>query len=343
MYLLAFAVTWLLFRRESKRLGAPWSEDEAANFFIWAIVGILIGGRLAGTLIYEPTNYYWIKPWFIFWPFDESGAFVGFQGMSYHGGFVGLVIATLIWCRVHKWNWLDWADLIAVAAPLGYTFGRLGNFINGELWGKVSTAPWAMLFPNAERFSAKEPWVQEVARAVGIRIVSMNDMVNLPRHPSQLYEAILEGLVLWLILWFFVRRRRTFRGKSVAIYAIGYGVARFIVEYFREPDSGLGYILPLGDPNAPTARFVSLFNFSMGQILSFLMIVAAVVFLFYARKHFVIQPNEPFFIDASRRGEGGADGDNGSGGGARSRRGDSARRAPKFDVAKARKLRKKIK
>jgi len=202
MYLVAFAVTWLLFRRESKRLGAPWTEDEAANFFMWSIVGILIGGRLAGTLIYEPTNYYWIKPWFIFWPFDESGAFVGFQGMSYHGGFVGLIITSLIWCKVHKWNWLDWADLIAVSAPLGYTFGRIGNFINGELWGKVSTAPWAMIFPNAERFSAREPWVQDVARKVGIRLVSMNDMVNLPRHPSQLYEAILEGLVLWLILGF---------------------------------------------------------------------------------------------------------------------------------------------
>jgi len=336
MYLIAFSVAWLLFRRESKRLRAPWTEDEAANFFIWSIVGILLGGRLAGTLIYEPSNYYWIKPWFIFWPFDESGAFVGFQGMSYHGGFVGLIIATLIWCKVNRWNWLDWADLIAVSAPLGYTFGRLGNFINGELWGKVSTAPWAMLFPNAERFSAKEPWVQEVARAVGIRLVSMNDMVNLPRHPSQLYEALLEGIVLWLVLWFFVRKRRTYRGKSVAIYAIGYGVARFIVEYFREPDSGLGYILALGDPQAPTARFVSLFNFSMGQILSFLMIVGAVIFMLYARKHFRIAPGEPMFVDAAKRGESGARGTDGI-------RENSGPRTSKFNAPSARKLRKKIK
>lgn len=343
MYLIAFGVTWLLFKRESRRLGAPWTEDEAANFFIWGIVGILVGGRLAGTLIYEPTNYYWIKPWYIFWPFDESGAFVGFQGMSYHGGFIGLIVASVIWCKIHKWNWFDWADLIAVSVPLGYTFGRLGNFINGELWGKVSTVPWAMVFPNAERFSAKEQWVQEIARKVGIRIVSMNDMVNLPRHPSQLYEALLEGIVLWLILWFFVRPRRSFRGEGVAVYSLGYGIARFFVEYFREPDSGLGYILALGDPDAPTALFASPFNFSMGQILSFLMIVGALIFFFYAKRHFKIKPGEPIFIDASRVGkldnsarvksQGNTDGTSG---------GNNAR-STKYDASSARKLRKKIK
>jgi len=118
MYLIAFSVAWLLFRRESKRLRAPWTEDEAANFFIWSIVGILLGGRLAGTLIYEPSNYYWIKPWFIFWPFDESGAFVGFQGMSYHGGFVGLIVATLIWCKVNRWRALGQGQHCALGDAL---------------------------------------------------------------------------------------------------------------------------------------------------------------------------------------------------------------------------------
>jgi phosphatidylglycerol:prolipoprotein diacylglycerol transferase len=279
MYLIAFGVTWLLFRRESTRIDAPWTEEDSANFFLWAIVGVLIGGRLGGTLIYEPTDYYWRKPWFIIWPFDEAGHFVGFQGMSFHGGFVGVIVSTLIWCKVHKQNWLRWADVVAVSAPLGYTFGRFGNFINGELWGKVSTAPWAMVFPYAERFPAKEQWVQNVAAKVGIPISSMNDMVNLPRHPSQLYEALFEGLVLWLILWFIVRKRKSFKGFALACYAVGYGVARFVIEYFREPDAGLGYIIKLGNPDAPPYIFSTPFNFSMGQILSFLMVVAALVFL----------------------------------------------------------------
>jgi len=171
----------------------------------------------------------------------------------------------------------------------------------------------------------------------------MNDMVNLPRHPSQLYEALLEGIVLWLILWFFVRPRRSFRGQGVAVYSLGYGIARFFVEYFREPDSGLGYILALGDPDAPTALFASPFNFSMGQILSFIMIVGALIFLFYARKHFKIKPGEPIFIDASRVGkvdnsarvksQGNTDGTSG---------GNNAR-STKYDASSARKLRKKIK
>lgn len=284
MYIIAFGLTWLLFRAESKRIKAPWTEELSANFFLWAIVGVLVGGRLAGTLIYEPTDYYWRRPWLILWPFDEAGRFVGYQGMSFHGGLVGVIGATLIWCKVHHEKWLKWADIIAVSVPLGYTFGRLGNFINGELWGKVTTAPWGMVFPYAEKFSAKEPWVQEVAAKAGIAINSMNDMVNLPRHPSQLYEAFFEGLVLWLVLWFTVRKKRPFDGFAVGAYIVGYGVIRFVIEYFREPDSGLGYIIALGGSNAPTYRFSTPFNFSMGQILCFLMIVGGTIFLFAMRR-----------------------------------------------------------
>jgi len=283
MYVLAFGTTWLLFRRESKRLDKPWTEDMSANFFLWAIVGILLGGRLAGTLIYEPTDYYWRRPWFILWPFDETGRFVGYQGMSFHGGFVGLIASTLIWAKIKKQRWLEWADLIAMSVPLGYTFGRLGNFINGELWGKITDLPWGMVFPYAERFSAREPWVQEFAAKVGITLSSMNDIVNLPRHPSQLYEAIFEGLVLWAILWFLVRKHRRYDGQATGLYVIGYGTARFFIEYLREPDSGLGYILELGDLGAPTYAFTSFFNFSMGQILCVLMILAGVVILILCR------------------------------------------------------------
>jgi len=284
MYVLAFGTAWFLFRVESRRIKAPWTEELAANFFLWAIVGVLLGGRLAGTLIYEPTDYYWRHPWFVFWPFDETGRFVGYQGMSFHGGLVGVIVATLVWCRVHKEKWLAWADIIAVSVPLGYTFGRLGNFINGELWGKVTDAPWGIVFPYAEKFSAGKPWVQEMAAKAGIAINSMNDMVNLPRHPSQLYEAIFEGLLLWAVLWLVVRKRRPFLGFASGVYVVGYGLARFVIEYFREPDSGLGYIIKLGNPDAPTYTFSTLFNFSMGQILSFAMIAGGLIFLFMRRR-----------------------------------------------------------
>ena len=287
MYVLAFGVAWLLFRSESKRLGKGWSEEQAANFFIWAIVGVLVGGRLAGTLIYEPTDYYWRRPWFILWPFDETGRFVGYQGMSFHGGLAGVIVATLIWCKTQGERWFAWVDIIAVSAPLGYTFGRLGNFINGELWGKVTGAPWGIVFPYAEKFSAKEAWVQEFAAKAGIAVNSMNDVVNLPRHPSQLYEALFEGLVLWLFMWLFVRKRKTFEGFAAGCYVVGYGLIRFVIEYFREPDSGLGYIIKLGDPNAPTYTFTTPLNFSMGQILSFLMVAGGIAFIAIRRKRSV--------------------------------------------------------
>jgi phosphatidylglycerol:prolipoprotein diacylglycerol transferase len=281
MYVVAFAVTWVLFTRESRRRKAPWTEDQAASFFFWAITGLLIGARIFGTFLYDPTGYYLKKPWLVFWPFDESGRFVGFQGMSYHGGLIGVIVATLAYARVKRLSWLAFADVIAVSAPLGYTFGRLGNFINGELWGKVTASPIGMIFPNAERFSAKEAWVQDLAAKTGITVSSMNDMVNLPRHPSQLYEAVFEGLVLWALLWFFVRKRKAFAGFAVGAYVVGYGLARFIIEYFREPDAGMGYIITLGDPKAPTWIFSTPLDFSMGQILSSLMVVGGVLWMIF--------------------------------------------------------------
>jgi len=279
MYVVAFGITWLLFNREAKRRQAPWNEDEAASFFFWAIVGVLLGGRIFGTFVYDPTGYYLSKPWMAFWPFDEAGRFTGFQGMSYHGGLVGVIVATLIYTRVKRLPWLAFSDVLAVSVPLGYTFGRLGNFINGELWGKVTASPIGMIFPNAEPFSAKEIWVQDIAAKVGIPISSMNDMVNLPRYPSQLFEAAFEGLVLWLVLWFFIRKRKAWTGFASAAYLTGYGIARFVIEYFREPDKGMDWIIALGNPKAPTWTFTTPFNFSMGQVLSSFMIVAGILWL----------------------------------------------------------------
>ncbi|MEI6874844.1 MAG: prolipoprotein diacylglyceryl transferase, partial [Spirochaetota bacterium] len=221
MYVVAFGIAWVLFTYESKRRKASWTEDQAASFFFWAIAGLLIGARLFGTFLYDPTGYYFRKPWLVFWPFDETGRFSGFQGMSYHGGLVGVIVGTLVYTRVRKLSWLTFVDVLAVSAPLGYTFGRLGNFINGELWGKVTGSPIGMVFPNAERFSAKETWVQDMAAKTGIAVSSMNDMVNLPRHPSQLYEATFEGVILWLLLWLFVRKRRVFTGFAAGAYLTG--------------------------------------------------------------------------------------------------------------------------
>ncbi len=279
MYVLGFGLTWFLFRKESKRLGSDLSEDDAASVFFWGIAGILIGGRMAGTLLYEPTDFYWRKPWFIFWPFDEAGRFVGFQGMSYHGGFAGLIVATVLWCRIRHKDWFRLADTVAVAAPLGYTFGRLGNFINGELWGKVTSMRWGVVFPYARPFSVRETWAHELAIRFGIPVSSLNDVVNLPRHPSQLYEALFEGVVLWLVLWFMFRKRRPYPGHSVGMYAIGYGTVRFFIEYFREPDAALGYILKFGDPGASIHRFVTPWNFSMGQLLCVVMIACGALML----------------------------------------------------------------
>jgi phosphatidylglycerol---prolipoprotein diacylglyceryl transferase len=285
MYVVAFAVTWLLFSYEAKRKGSPWTIEESEGWFFWAIVGLILGARLFGTLVYDPSGEYRSKPWLIFWPFDEGMRFTGFQGMSYHGGFFGVIVATLAYCRAKKMSWLAFADVIAVSVPLGYTFGRLGNFINGELWGKVTSSPIGMIFPTVPasgRFPASEAWVQEAATKAGIRLSSLGELVNLPRHPSQLYEAAFEGLALWLVLWLFVRKREAFRGLAVGLYAIGYGTIRFMIEYFREPDQGMGYII--GDRSAPTYLVTSPWNLTTGQAFCAAMIAGGAVFLFLASR-----------------------------------------------------------
>ncbi|TFG83499.1 MAG: prolipoprotein diacylglyceryl transferase [Spirochaetales bacterium] len=279
MYLVAFGITYLLFRRQVRVRKLGYSDDDVSGFFLAAILGLILGARLFGTLLYDTSGLYWSKPWLIFWPFAETGQFTGFRGMSFHGGFLGVVVGTVIYARRKKIDYLQWADMMAISAPLGYTFGRLGNFINGELWGKVSVAPWAMYFPDATRFPANEPWVRDVADKVGL--VVNQAMVNLPRHPSQLYEALFEGVFLWLILWFVVRPRSPFKGFGTGAYIVGYGAIRFIIEYFREPDADLGYIIKLGDPNASFHIYSTPLNFSMGQLLCFLMIVGGSLFIWY--------------------------------------------------------------
>ncbi|HUZ18799.1 MAG TPA: prolipoprotein diacylglyceryl transferase [Spirochaetia bacterium] len=277
MYVVAFAISYLLFRYQVRQRKLDISDDEGVNLFFWGIVGVLLGGRIIGTTVYDPTHTYLTHPWLIFWPFDSQMHFIGLAGMSYHGGLAGAIIAIVIYCRVKKLDALELGDILIAGVPLGYTFGRLGNFINGELWGRATTVPWGMYFPHAERLSAKLDWVRKIAAKDGIHVTSPDQMLNLPRHPSQLYEALFEGVVLWLILWFVVRKHKPYKGFLIGAYIFGYGLIRFIIEYFREPDPGIGFPIKFAQ-HVLRAHPALLLNFTTGQILCFLMIVAAVAY-----------------------------------------------------------------
>jgi phosphatidylglycerol---prolipoprotein diacylglyceryl transferase len=194
---------------------------------------VILGGRLGYVLFYN-LGYYLQHPLEIILPFEFSGGlhFVGISGMSYHGGAIAVMIATVIFCWKRGIDFWRFADLFGSAIPLGYTFGRLGNFINGELYGRATDVPWGMVFPL--------------------------DPLHLLRHPSQLYEAFFEGIVLFAVLWV-LRKRFSFTGALFALYVAGYGLIRFFIEFFREPDAQLGFVLG---------------PFSMGQLLCLLMIAA---------------------------------------------------------------------
>jgi phosphatidylglycerol:prolipoprotein diacylglycerol transferase len=233
MYLAAFACTYVLVMHRIRREGYPYNAAQIQDFFVWAILGVILGGRLGYVLFYN-LGYYLQHPLEILFPFEFSGGFrfVGISGMSFHGGAIAVVVATIFFCRSRRIDLWRFADLICPAIPLGYTFGRIGNFINGELYGRATTVPWGMVFPL--------------------------DPQHLLRHPSQLYEAFFEGIVLFAVLWL-IRRRSPFDGALVALYLIGYGAVRFFIEFYREPDAQLGFVLG---------------PFTMGQILCIVMIAA---------------------------------------------------------------------
>jgi phosphatidylglycerol:prolipoprotein diacylglycerol transferase len=287
MYVFAFATAYALFRVQVKRgelaraegRGLAVSEDDALSFFTWGIVGLLVGARIFATLVYDTSGEYWKAPWRIFWPLDAAGNWTGLQGMSYHGGFIGGFIGILSWAIAKKRDFFAWCDAMAASIPLGYTFGRLGNFLNGELYGRITTSPIGMVFPDAERLPLSADWVKATVAKLGMTIPQGALEVNLPRHPSQLYEACFEGLVLWLIIWFVFRNRKPFNGFLTACYTIGYGLFRFVIEYFREPDADIGYRITAGGDPAPIYVNASLFNLSTGQILCAAMVIGGIAFL----------------------------------------------------------------
>ncbi|WP_288959314.1 prolipoprotein diacylglyceryl transferase [uncultured Treponema sp.] len=280
MYIFAFATAYLVLKRERKEglldtTEQKATEDDIFSFITFGIIFLLLGARIFSTLVYDTSGLYWKKPWLIFWPFDtETKQFTGLAGMSYHGGFIGGLIGMIVWCVTHKRPVWKWIDAMVVAIPLGYTFGRLGNFMNGELYGRITTVPWGIVFPRAERFSYSIDWVQDFAATCGMTLAEGTKLVNLPRHPSQLYEALFEGLLLWTVLWT-LRKHKPFDGFLAGCYTIGYGLVRFVIEYFREPDADLGYRISRDGSDAIYIN-TSLLNISTGQILCFLMILGGI-------------------------------------------------------------------
>ena len=241
MYIVAFAVTYfLVLYRLKHEQEFEITTAQVKDAMTYMILGLIVGARLGYVLFYN-SSYYLRHPLEIFLPFSFSNGFqfTGISGMSYHGGLIGVIIATGFYVRQSKIDFWDFADLFLPVIPLGYTFGRLGNFINGELFGRVTTAPIGMYFPLAPDKQL--------------------------RHPSQLYEAFFEGIFLFVVLWS-IRKIKMPRGAMLALYLIGYGIVRFFIEYFREPDAHLGFVLG---------------PFSMGQVLCALMIVSGVLLYAY--------------------------------------------------------------
>lgn len=281
MYIFAFGTAFLLYRRQIKERNFPMSEDDLSSLFFFGILSLLVGARLFSTLIYHGDSTYWRKPWLIFWPLNEQGQFTGLQGMSYHGGaFFGL-LSIVIFAKVKNFSFREIGDMFAASIPLGYTFGRLGNFINAELYGRVTSSPLGMIFPHATPLPASENWVLEIAEKTGVAITGA--YVNLPRHPSQLYEMLFEGIILWAIIWFF-RSRKPFKGFLVGMYFYGYGFFRFFIEYFREPDSHLGYPIELIKTGLDPAYSHPPLSFTTGQLFCLAMIAFGVIWTIIASR-----------------------------------------------------------
>ena len=280
MYIVAFAVAYSVFRFLCNKKGEiNLTSEESQDLFFWGILGLLLGARIGSCLLYSDTIYYLTHPWMMIWPF-EKGKFVGLPGMSYHGGVVGATLGICLYCRKHKLSILKIGDLVTLSIPLGYFFGRLGNFINGELYGRVTESSIGMIFPYAERFSADIEWVRNIADKLSIEYVP-GGYVNLPRFPSQLFEAFGEGILLFVLMYFVVysikRKKGLPDGILISSYIFGYGIIRFVIEYFRQPDSDIGYVLSLGEKSTNIYLFESVLNISKGQIYCLVMMAAGII------------------------------------------------------------------
>ena len=248
MYLVGFiAALWLGRRRAVRDPWRGWSARDVDDALFYIVLGVILGGRLGYVLFYK-LDYYAAHPLEVFYIWQG--------GMSFHGGFLGVLVAMILLARKKQMRWLGIMDFVSPLVPPGIAAGRFGNFINAELWGRPADVPWAMIFPNVD---------------------------NVPRHPSQLYELALEGVALFILLWWFSKRPRPL-GAVSALFLIGYGFARFIVEFTREPDSFLGFLA---------------FGWTMGQWLSLPMILGGFWLLWWSYRQGEAQPAE----SSSRRRE----------------------------------------
>lgn len=245
-YVAAFLAGWWLYCRLSRAGWADLAEDKVADFFAWWVVlGTLIGGRLGYVVFYQP-EMIWREPLAIVRVWEG--------GMSAHGGMLGLVLATWLYARTHHVSWLNLGDNLVVTAPVGLFFGRLANFVNGELYGRPANVPWAIQFP--QELWQRPDLLREVwARAPQSAGMSIEQIISslprppelrealitvlTPRHPSQLYEALLEGALLFAVLWLLRTRLLLPNGALTGCFFIGYALLRSVVEFVREPDSAL--------------------------------------------------------------------------------------------------------
>ncbi|HAT49432.1 MAG: prolipoprotein diacylglyceryl transferase [Nitrospirae bacterium] len=230
MYSLAFLLGWPLLKIQARRMGLALSKEELGDFLVWILGGVILGGRL-GYIVFYQSAYYLANPWAVFRIWEG--------GMAFHGGLIGVAVAICIFAKRKNIHCLALGDLVSPVVPVGLFLGRIGNFINGELWGRTTDVPWAMVFPHGGPD---------------------------PRHPSQIYEALLEGVLLFAVLWWLGRKKQKW-GVLFGTFLVGYGCCRFIVEFFREPDAQLG-LLSLG--------------LSMGQWLCLPMILSGVILLYWA-------------------------------------------------------------
>jgi phosphatidylglycerol:prolipoprotein diacylglycerol transferase len=231
MYLIAFGSAWVLGRWRAAHSHGVWTNQAISDLIFYCVVGVVVGGRLGYMLFYS-------LPSLLANPLSLFEVWQG--GMSFHGGLIGVVISMWWFGKRFKKSFFEVADFTAPLVPLGIAAGRLGNFINGELWGKVTTAPWGMVFKNVD---------------------------SLPRHPSQLYELIFEGLFLFLIIWLFSAKPRPRMAVS-GLFGLCYGVFRFCLEFYRVPDQQYGYLA---------------WNWlTMGQLLSIPLILFGMIALYYA-------------------------------------------------------------
>jgi phosphatidylglycerol:prolipoprotein diacylglycerol transferase len=239
MYVFALLIALYIAKWIIKKDNLDMTSENMDTFFIYIEIGAILGARLGYILFYDPNlSYYLTHPWQIFNPF-VNGQFVGISGMSYHGALIGILLSTILFARKYKKSFWFLMDIIAIATPLGYMFGRIGNFLNQELIGRVTDVPWGI-------------YVDGVLR-----------------HPSQLYEAFLEGILIFIILYLY-RIRKNFDGELIIIYTITYGLARFVAEFYRQPDIQLG--------------FVCCDMITMGQLLSSSMVFLPLVIWLYMKK-----------------------------------------------------------